>query len=69
LGQTKTFSVILLLLADDVEKNIDRRIANMHGMKRSIAAAIHPKLVCDTVADKNDMMAVLDGAIAADVDE
>jgi hypothetical protein len=69
MGQTKTVSVIHFLLADDVEKNIDRRIANMHGMKRSIAAAIHPKLVCDTVADKSDMMAVLDGAIAADVDE
>jgi len=68
MGQTKTVSVIHFLLADDVEKNIDRRIANMHDKKRSIAAAIHPKLVCDTVVDKSDMMAVLDGAIMADAE-
>ena len=66
MGQTKTVSVIHFLLADDIEKNIDRRIANMHDKKRGIAAAIHPKLVCDTVADKSDMMAVLDGAIVAE---
>jgi len=62
MGQSATVSVVHFLLADGAEQNIDRRIANMHGTKRLIAAAIHPKLVCDSVVDKADMMSVLDGA-------
>lgn len=62
MGQTRSVSVLHFLLADNIENNIDRRIANMHSRKRFIAAEIHPKLVCDTVADSEMMMAVLDGA-------
>jgi len=66
MGQTKPVSVVHFLLAYDMEKNIDRRIANMHETKRMEAVKIHPKLVCDTTVDSQDIMATLDDAVVGD---
>ena len=65
MGQTKPVDVIHFLLADDAERNLDRRIANMHTGKRLIAAEIHPKLVCDSAPDTMEMMTILDNILHA----
>jgi len=68
MGQARAVSVVHFLLADDAERNLDRRIANMHAAKRLVAESIHPKLVCDTVVDKTRLIAVLDEAAPKHLD-
>ena len=68
MGQTRAVSVVHFLLADGAERNLDRRIAAMHGSKRLVAEAIHPKLVCDTVVDKTHLLEVLDEAAPKHLD-
>jgi SNF2 family DNA or RNA helicase len=60
MGQTSHVSVHHLMLADDAEKNLDRKIAEMHATKRDIAIEIHSGLYCDTALDHDDVLLALD---------
>lgn len=64
MGQTKPVTVYHLLLADDAEKNIDRYMAGLHGVKRSAALEIHPLLFCDTAIDATAVKTAIDDAAA-----
>jgi SNF2 family DNA or RNA helicase len=64
MGQTKPVSVHHLLLADDAEKNLDRYMAGLHGVKRSAALEIHPLLFCDTAIDSETVLTAIDTAAA-----
>lgn len=63
MGQTETVYVHHLLLADDAEKNVDRRMIGLHGVKRGIAVKIHPKLFCDSAADSDGLIADLNSSL------
>ena len=65
MGQTARVAVHHLLLADDVEKNLDRYMATLHGVKRDVALSIHPKLYCDSAVSGEEIMAALNDASAA----
>jgi SNF2 family DNA or RNA helicase len=73
MGQTKPVTVHHLLLADEAEKNLDRHMAGLHGVKRTAALEIHPLLFCDTAIDAEVVKAAIDTAAAegrdAGVDE
>jgi SNF2 family DNA or RNA helicase len=69
MGQTEQVTVHHLLLADDVEKNLDRHMATLHGKKRAEALEIHPKLFCDTAVDAGVLLGVLDAAAVGDEEE
>jgi SNF2 family DNA or RNA helicase len=64
MGQTKPVTVHHLLLADDAEKNLDRYMAGLHGVKRSAALEIHPLLFCDTAIDSGTVLTAIDDAAA-----
>lgn len=64
MGQTKPVTVYHLLLADDAEKNLDRYMAGLHGVKRSAAVEIHPLLFCDTAIDATAVKTAIDDAAA-----
>lgn len=64
MGQTKPVTVYHLLLADDAEKNLDRYMAGLHGVKRSAAVEIHPLLFCDTAIDATAVKMAIDDAAA-----
>lgn len=63
MGQTETVEVHHLLMADSAEKNIDRLMANMHGLKRGVATGIHKKLFCDSAVTNEFLMAELDAVL------
>jgi len=63
MGQTKTVSVYHMLLADDAEKNVDRLMANKHGLKRIAATEIHEKLFCDSAVENEYVMSELDAVL------
>jgi SNF2 family DNA or RNA helicase len=65
MGQTKHVRVHHLLLADDVEKNLDRYMARLHGAKRDAALTIHPKLFCDSAVEVETVLEALDAAGSA----
>jgi SNF2 family DNA or RNA helicase len=65
MGQTKPVTVHHMLLADDAEKNLDRYMAGLHGVKRSAALEIHPLLFCDTAIDSESVLTAIDDAAAA----
>ena len=60
MGQTKPVTVVHFLVAEDAELNIDRRMAAIHGLKRTVAVGVHPKLFCDS--------AIRDGVVATSLD-
>lgn len=60
MGQRNTVEVHHLLLADDAERNIDRYMSGMHGMKRNIAIGVHAKLYCDTAISADEIIKCLD---------
>ena len=60
MGQTKTVEVHHFMMADSAEKNIDRLMANMHGLKRNVATEIHEKLFCDSAVNNERVMEELD---------
>ncbi len=64
MGQSKSVTVHHLLLADDAEKNLDRYMAGIHGMKRETALSIHPGLYCDTAIGTEYVFSELDSAVA-----
>jgi SNF2 family DNA or RNA helicase len=66
MGQTETVTVHNLLLADDAERNVDRRMISLHEQKRTIAVGIHPKLYCDSAPDAHDILATLDASLPLD---
>jgi SNF2 family DNA or RNA helicase len=68
MGQTEQVTVHHLLLADDVEKNLDRYMAALHTKKRAEALEVHPKLFCDTAVDAATVFEMLDAGAAADAE-
>jgi SNF2 family DNA or RNA helicase len=63
IGQTERVEVHHILLSDEADKNLDRYIVNMHSHKRSIAKAVHEKLVCESAVDEDHVLSVLDDAL------
>lgn len=63
MGQDKHVTVHHLLMADDAERNIDRRMAQLHGSKRGVAVGIHAKLFCDSAVSSTTVLSELDGAL------
>jgi SNF2 family DNA or RNA helicase len=69
MGQTKHVTVLHFLIADDAERNIDRRMASLHGVKRDIAVGVHPKLFCDSAIGKDIVTMSLDAVLESVVVE
>lgn len=67
MGQTETVEVHHFLLADGADRNVDRRMAYMHGIKRLVATGIHPLLFCDTAVDDSYIECALESAVSDDV--
>jgi hypothetical protein len=63
MGQTERVEVHHMLLADDAEKNLDRYMAQLHGMKREVALEVHPGLFCDSAVSVEEVMEELDAAM------
>ncbi|NBT47110.1 MAG: DEAD/DEAH box helicase [Actinobacteria bacterium] len=63
MGQSKQVKVVHFLLAELAEMNIDRRMAERHGIKRTIATEIHPKLYCDSAISTDQVSSCLDSAV------
>ena len=63
MGQTKHVTVLHFLVADDAERNIDRRMASLHGLKRTIAVGVHPKLFCDSAIGEDVVTTSLDAVL------
>jgi SNF2 family DNA or RNA helicase len=63
MGQTKHVTVLHFLVADDAERNIDRRMASLHGLKRTIAVGVHPKLFCDSAIGEGVVTTSLDAVL------
>jgi hypothetical protein len=63
MGQTKHVTVLHFLVADDAERNIDRRMASLHGLKRTIAVSVHPKLFCDSAIGEDVVTTSLDAVL------
>jgi SNF2 family DNA or RNA helicase len=68
IGQAKHVTVHHILLADDAEKNLDRRMQALHGLKRSEALKINTDLYCETAVSTDDVMAELDAVAPEFVD-
>lgn len=68
MGQTKPVTVHHLMLAASDERNVDRIMANVHGIKRDIAIGIHEKLFCDTAVDSDQIMDELNAVLSAEED-
>ena len=69
MGQTMSVKVIHFLVADDADRNIDRRMAARHGLKRAAAVGIHPKLFCDSAIDDSCIASSLDAVLDKVVSE
>ena len=63
MGQTERVEVHHMLLADDAEKNLDRYMAQLHGLKREVALEIHPGLFCDSAVSVEEVLEELDAAM------
>ena len=63
MGQTERVEVHHMLLADDAEKNLDRYMAMLHGLKREVAVEIHAGLFCDTAVEVEEILEELDAAM------
>ena len=63
MGQTKRVEVHHFLLADNAERNLDRYMARLHGMKREVALGIHDKLYCDSAVEVAAVMEELDAVL------
>ena len=68
MGQTKQVSVHHLMLAASEQLNVDRIMANVHGVKRGVAVGIHEKLFCDTAVNNDVVMEELNAVLSADED-
>jgi SNF2 family DNA or RNA helicase len=68
MGQTKRVEVHHFMLADNAERNLDRYMARLHGMKREVALGIHDKLFCDSAVEVASVMEELD-AVLPEVEE
>jgi len=66
MGQTRQVEVHHFMLADDAERNLDRYMARLHGVKREVALGIHEKLACDSAADVRELMEELDAVLPLD---
>ena len=60
MGQKGDVEVHYFMMADNIERNIDRRMNMMHGEKRGVAIGIHPMLYCDSAADADTVASELD---------
>jgi hypothetical protein len=60
MGQKERVEVHHFLMADDADLNMDRYKAAMHGGKRDLAIAVHPKLYCDSAISSARVLGVLD---------
>ena len=60
MGQKERVEVHHFLMADDADLNMDRYKAAMHGGKRDLAIAVHPKLYCDSAISSVRVLGVLD---------
>lgn len=65
MGQKADVEVHHFLLADDVERNIDRRMNMLHGQKRGIAVGIHKDLYCDAAANTEAVVETLNAVLPA----
>ena len=65
MGQTDRVEVHHILLADDAEKNLDRYITELHGLKRKVAVGVHEKLFCDSAVSSMMILDELDAAFEA----
>ena len=63
MGQTARVEVHHFLMADDAALNMDRYKASMHGGKRLLAIAVHPKLYCDSAVSESHVLGELDDAV------
>lgn len=63
MGQKADVDVHYFLLADDIDRNIDRLMNKMHGTKRGVALGIHHMLYCDSAADAEVVKDTLDAAL------
>lgn len=63
MGQTCHVTVHHLLLADGEEKNVDRLMTGLHGLKRTAAMSIHDKLFCDSAVDTEEVLKGLDAVL------
>jgi len=62
MGQTERVEVHHMLLADDADKNLDRYMVELHGLKRHVATDIHPGLFCDSAVVVDEVLEELDAA-------
>jgi hypothetical protein len=60
MGQKDRVEVHHFLMADDADLNMDRYKASMHGGKRDMALAVHPKLYCDSAISSTRVLGELD---------
>jgi len=63
MGQSKQVKVVHFLIAELAAMNIDRLMAERHGIKRTIATEIHPKLYCDSAISTDQVSSCLDSAV------
>lgn len=63
IGQKSDVSVHHFLLADNVERNIDRLMVEKHAEKRGIALNIHPKLYCESAVHEPDVLDELEACL------
>jgi SNF2 family DNA or RNA helicase len=63
MGQSKQVKVVHFLIAELAANNIDRLMAERHGIKRTIATEIHPKLYCDSAVSIDQVSSSLDSAV------
>jgi SNF2 family DNA or RNA helicase len=63
MGQKADVEVHHFLLADDVERNIDRRMNMLHGHKRGVAVGIHKDLYCDAAANTETVVDTLNAVL------
>lgn len=61
IGQVSEVDIHHFVMADSAAKNVDRIMASKHGLKRSIATSIHPKLICDTAIQTEEIMEFMGG--------
>jgi SNF2 family DNA or RNA helicase len=60
MGQQQTVTVHHFLVADGVQRNLDRLMAAAHGRKRDIALSVHPKLYCESAIAPEKVLTTLD---------
>ena len=68
MGQKDDVEVHYFLLADNIDRNIDRRMNMMHGTKRTVAVGIHEMLYCDSAADAEEVAEELNAVLPSVVE-